>query len=616
MRHVPALLAALVIAHGAASQMDTHAPRVPDPIRMAELSRYFALLGLSDEQRFAVEAAYEAYLDDFEPLRREMRELAVKHPGRAQRASDRLPRETDLIAALPGFIGQVRELDDEFLRRVESMITPDQAAALPRIRLLRERHVHLNIDVLERLVGTDIADLAELVDEINLDADALAAIEPMLRAYELRLNDGVRRAFEAAVRSCTLHTEEAAEELVERIRDLRAMNRSAFHSLLAQLPDEVKDELKTAFIDRAYGHGLFAVDGLYILKHCEMALDLPDLGDAERSAVLDMRREALAYHERLLAEVVDMLDEEAIRLAGPGGAGINQAYLDEQNARRREAEAFSHERRRRLREILGERAALLTPPTVWPKQQSSLGRYCGVVAQIGRPVRARPSSGGGLPPWRRDPLVIAPMGREELADLVHVVAAGDGERAVIEALYDQERFAFPCSAVRRVYGLRFLRTRCIVATSSMIELEKRTWMPIPYSQDLRDRVLAACDRALPTKMIADLFSVSRAWVRRVKQRHREHGEVAPRPPQQRTRRVKIDRERLRELVEARPDATLIELRDMLKVGCAESSICRALRALGYTFKKRRSTPRSRIDPTLPSGAAGGVNRRGHWTHRV
>jgi transposase len=141
-------------------------------------------------------------------------------------------------------------------------------------------------------------------------------------------------------------------------------------------------------------------------------------------------------------------------------------------------------------------------------------------------------------------------------------------------------------------------------------------MPIPYSQDLRDRVLAACDRALPTKMIADLFSVSRAWVRRVKQRHREHGEVAPRPPQQRTRRVKIDRERLRELVEAHPDATLIELRDMLKADCAESSICRALRALGYTFKKRRSRPRSRIDPTLPSGAAGGVNRRGHWTLRV
>ena len=55
-------------------------------------------------------------------------------------------------------------------------------------------------------------------------------------------------------------------------------------------------------------------------------------------------------------------------------------------------------------------------------------------------------------------------------------------------------------------------------------------MPIPYSQDLRDRVLAACDRAMKTKQIADLFGVSRSWVRRVKQRRREYGEVAPRPP--------------------------------------------------------------------------------------
>ena len=53
-------------------------------------------------------------------------------------------------------------------------------------------------------------------------------------------------------------------------------------------------------------------------------------------------------------------------------------------------------------------------------------------------------------------------------------------------------------------------------------------MPIPYSQDLRDRVIAACDRAMKTKQIADIFSVSTSWVRRVKQRRREHGEVVPR----------------------------------------------------------------------------------------
>ena len=120
-------------------------------------------------------------------------------------------------------------------------------------------------------------------------------------------------------------------------------------------------------------------------------------------------------------------------------------------------------------------------------------------------------------------------------------------------------------------------------------------MPIPYSQDLRDRVLAACDRAMKTKQIADLFVVSRSWVRRVKQRRREHGEVAPRPPEPPIRYAKINRVRLRELVETYPDATLVELRAMLGVQCAESAIWKALDKMGFTFKKRRSMRQSKID---------------------
>lgn len=137
-------------------------------------------------------------------------------------------------------------------------------------------------------------------------------------------------------------------------------------------------------------------------------------------------------------------------------------------------------------------------------------------------------------------------------------------------------------------------------------------MPSAYSQDLRECVLGACDRLLKTKIIAEVFGVSRSWVRRVKQRRRECGEVTPRPPKPKVRHVKIDRERLRDLVEAHPDATLIELRDLLQVRCAESSICRALKSLGYTFKKRRSTRPSRIVRTSPSVAASGVRRKGRW----
>ena len=88
-------------------------------------------------------------------------------------------------------------------------------------------------------------------------------------------------------------------------------------------------------------------------------------------------------------------------------------------------------------------------------------------------------------------------------------------------------------------------------------------MPLPYSQDLRDRVLAACGRGMSTRQIAELFNVSPSWVRRVKQRLRDDGETSPRPPEPKCRHTKIDRGHLRELVELHPDATLVELRKML-----------------------------------------------------
>ena len=129
-------------------------------------------------------------------------------------------------------------------------------------------------------------------------------------------------------------------------------------------------------------------------------------------------------------------------------------------------------------------------------------------------------------------------------------------------------------------------------------------MGAAYSGDLRAKVLAACDRGMQTKEVAEAFGVSRSWVRRVKQRRREFGEIAPRPmggpgP------IKIDRRRLAELVAEQPDATLIELRDRLACGCSESGVCVALKKMGLGLKKRRSTRPSRTAPTSPrSGLSG------------
>ena len=110
-------------------------------------------------------------------------------------------------------------------------------------------------------------------------------------------------------------------------------------------------------------------------------------------------------------------------------------------------------------------------------------------------------------------------------------------------------------------------------------------MGAPYAQDLRDRVLAAYDRGMRTKQIADLFQVSPSWARRVKQRRRETGETAARPMGGATV-IKIDLARLAKLVRKHPDATIKELHALLGADCVESAVCMALKRLGLTLKKR------------------------------
>lgn len=133
-------------------------------------------------------------------------------------------------------------------------------------------------------------------------------------------------------------------------------------------------------------------------------------------------------------------------------------------------------------------------------------------------------------------------------------------------------------------------------------------MGAAYSQDLRDRVLAARDRGLKTRQVAQVFAVSPAWVRRVMQRRRERGQTSPLPRGGVTV-VKIDLGRLRQLVAQQPDATVRELHERLGIVCSVSAVDMALRRLGLTFKKRRCRPPSRAAPTSPSVArlGGGVS---------
>ena len=121
-----------------------------------------------------------------------------------------------------------------------------------------------------------------------------------------------------------------------------------------------------------------------------------------------------------------------------------------------------------------------------------------------------------------------------------------------------------------------------------------------YSMDLRERVVAACDARDGTReQIATRFSVSVSWIRDLIRRRRETGSIAPKP-RGGGRASAFDGAaagRLREALEAAPDATLEELAEAAGVSCSAPAVYRALKRLGVTRKKSRGGRPSRTAPS-------------------
>jgi transposase len=108
----------------------------------------------------------------------------------------------------------------------------------------------------------------------------------------------------------------------------------------------------------------------------------------------------------------------------------------------------------------------------------------------------------------------------------------------------------------------------------------------PYSTDLRERVLKACDAGGGTKAVAERFDVSPSWVRRLKQRRREGKPITPGSPRNnRVPKLDAHADRLRALIAATPDLTLAELRTALGVRVALATLWAAVARLGLTVEK-------------------------------
>jgi len=128
----------------------------------------------------------------------------------------------------------------------------------------------------------------------------------------------------------------------------------------------------------------------------------------------------------------------------------------------------------------------------------------------------------------------------------------------------------------------------------------------PISMDLRVRILEARQGGESTTETAERFAVSPAFVRRLMQRYRQTGSLAPstarRGPQP---RLTADADRLRALNAEQPDLTPAEIRARLRLKVSVLTVWRMLRRLGLTFKKSPSMPASVTGRTCTKPARSG-----------
>lgn len=127
-----------------------------------------------------------------------------------------------------------------------------------------------------------------------------------------------------------------------------------------------------------------------------------------------------------------------------------------------------------------------------------------------------------------------------------------------------------------------------------------------YSDDLRRQLLKAHDQGKGTfAVLAAQFCVSLAWAYKISGDRKRTGS-ADRKPYRAGRKIRVDREAVRRVLEAQPDLYLYEVQAALKatagIEVSVPHLWKIVRELGFRLKKSRSTPPSEIRKRTGSGA--------------
>ena len=121
-------------------------------------------------------------------------------------------------------------------------------------------------------------------------------------------------------------------------------------------------------------------------------------------------------------------------------------------------------------------------------------------------------------------------------------------------------------------------------------------IPKPCSNDIRKSVINAWKEGLSVKKIISIFEVNKTAIYNWLKKYKETGDYSAKPQNagRKSNLTSEDLQKIKEEIHNRPDITLEELKEKLKLPICISALCRIINnKLNLNYKKNRTCKRAK-----------------------
>lgn len=214
-------------------------------VNREQLEDYANILGMDADQREIAQMMLEEYIDGVQTAMDTMREAAQKARQEFEETRDRSAFET-----LRELGEQTRErvstLEAQLMTDLQTMLTPEQAEAWPKVEMAHRRATTLP----RGLMSGERVDLFEIVKGLELEGDQASEAQVVLSDYELALDRALiarNQKFEEGLELFRERDFESLQSHFESARDASVRVRDTHRTFARRLEAIVPEEKQPAF---------------------------------------------------------------------------------------------------------------------------------------------------------------------------------------------------------------------------------------------------------------------------------------------------------------------------------------------------------------------------------